>query len=167
MFFQGRIKEQINRGGEKIAPVAIDNVLLECPGVESLFCFGVPHKELGETVGVVIVEKKGVSVPLKQLNKHGLQSGKLASQWLPTVIVYSDVVPKVELYIVRPSTIEIASPLISIQSMTQDHTHSVFNTCRDQLEKCRGPNWLLCWVFPHSQLPTARALFATHPILLC
>ena len=75
-------------------------MLLECPGVENLFCFGVPHKELGETVGVVLVEKKGVSVSLKQLNKYGLQSGKLAVQWLPSVIVFSDSIPKVGLHTV-------------------------------------------------------------------
>ena len=74
--------------------MAIDNVLLACPGIESLFCFAAPHKELGETVAVVVVVKKGASVSLKQLNKFGLQSGQLAAQWLPFAIVYSDTVPK-------------------------------------------------------------------------
>lgn len=94
VFLTGRIKEQINRGGEKIAPVAIDNVLMACPGVESLFCFAAPHKELGEVVAVAMVEKKGHSVTLKQLNKFGLLYGQLAAQWLPFVLVYCDAVPK-------------------------------------------------------------------------
>jgi len=95
VFLTGRSKEQINRGGEKIAPVAIDNVLLDCPGVAALFAFGVPHKELGETVAVVVVCKPGVPpVSLKQLNAFAVKSGKLAAAWLPSIIVYCDAVPK-------------------------------------------------------------------------
>jgi oxalate---CoA ligase len=94
LYLTGRIKEQINRGGEKIAPVAIDNVLLDCPGIAGLFAFGAPHKELGEVVAVVVVLKKGANVSLKQINAFGLKSGKLTSQWLPLVIVYCDAIPK-------------------------------------------------------------------------
>ena len=95
VFLTGRSKEQINRGGEKIAPVAIDNVLLDCPGIAALFAFGVPHKELGETVAVVVVCKPGVPpVSLKQLNAFAVKSGKLAAAWLPSIIVYCDAVPK-------------------------------------------------------------------------
>ena len=78
-----------------VAPVAIDNVLLDCPGISALFAFGVPHKELGETVAVVVVCKSGIPpVTLKQLNSFAVKSGKLSAAWLPSIIVYCDAVPK-------------------------------------------------------------------------
>ena len=94
LYLTGRKKEQINRGGEKLAPVAIDNVLLRCPGVASLFAFGVPHEDLGETVAVIVVLNEGADVSLGQLNRFGLDSGELGMIWLPEMIVYSDKVPK-------------------------------------------------------------------------
>lgn len=101
LFLTGRIKEQINRGGEKLAPVTIDNVLLQCPGVSSLFAFGTPHSELGETVAVVVVVQSSTDttttitepLTLQKLNAFGFDHG-LAPQWLPSVIVFCDSVPK-------------------------------------------------------------------------
>jgi oxalate---CoA ligase len=51
----GRIKELINRGGEKIGPPEIDEVLLSHPLVSEAVCFGVPHKTLGEEVEAAVV----------------------------------------------------------------------------------------------------------------
>ncbi len=51
----GRIKELINRGGEKIGPPEIDEVLLGHPLVSEAVCFGVPHKTLGEEVEAAVV----------------------------------------------------------------------------------------------------------------
>jgi acyl-CoA synthetase (AMP-forming)/AMP-acid ligase II len=51
----GRIKELINRGGEKIAPREIDEVLLRHPAVAEAVTFGVPHPSLGEEVAAAIV----------------------------------------------------------------------------------------------------------------
>jgi oxalate---CoA ligase len=50
----GRIKEMINRGGEKIGPPEIDEVLLTHPMVSAAVCFGVPHATLGEEVEAVV-----------------------------------------------------------------------------------------------------------------
>ena len=55
----GRLKELINRGGEKVAPVEIDNVLLEHPGVAQAMTCAVPHPTLGEEVGAVVVLRDG------------------------------------------------------------------------------------------------------------
>lgn len=52
-----RIKELINRGGEKIAPREIDEVLLQHPAVAEAVAFGVPHKVWGEEVAVAVVLK--------------------------------------------------------------------------------------------------------------
>jgi len=50
----GRIKELINRGGEKIGPPEIDELLLTHPNVSAAVCFGVPHATLGEEVEAVV-----------------------------------------------------------------------------------------------------------------
>jgi oxalate---CoA ligase len=51
----GRIKELINRGGEKIAPREIDEVLLTHPAVAEAVCFGIPHPTWGEEVAAAVV----------------------------------------------------------------------------------------------------------------
>jgi acyl-CoA synthetase (AMP-forming)/AMP-acid ligase II len=51
----GRLKELINRGGEKISPREIDEVLLTHPAVAEAVCFGVPHPTWGEEVSAVVV----------------------------------------------------------------------------------------------------------------
>src|SRR5678816_3430873 len=52
-----RIKELINRGGEKISPREIDEVLLTHPAVAEAVCFGVPHPTWGEEVAAAVVLK--------------------------------------------------------------------------------------------------------------
>jgi len=51
----GRIKELINRGGEKIAPREIDEALESHPAVKEAVCFGVPHPTWGEEVAAAVV----------------------------------------------------------------------------------------------------------------
>lgn len=51
----GRLKELINRGGEKISPREIDEVLLTHPAVAEAVCFGVPHSTWGEEVAAAVV----------------------------------------------------------------------------------------------------------------
>jgi acyl-CoA synthetase (AMP-forming)/AMP-acid ligase II len=51
----GRLKEQINRGGEKISPIEVDGVLLRHPAVAQAVCFGVPHPVWGEEVSAAVV----------------------------------------------------------------------------------------------------------------
>ena len=53
----GRLKEMINRGGEKIAPREIDEVLLQHPAVAEAVAFGVPHQAWGEEVAAAVVLK--------------------------------------------------------------------------------------------------------------
>ena len=51
----GRLKELINRAGEKISPREIDKVLLSHPGVAEAVTFGFPHPKLGEEVAAAVV----------------------------------------------------------------------------------------------------------------
>lgn len=64
----GRLKELINRGGEKISPLEVDNVLLRHPAVAEALAFAVPHKTLGEDIHAALVLKSEVSE--KELRKH-------------------------------------------------------------------------------------------------
>ena len=57
----GRIKELINRGGEKISPREIDEVLLAHPQVAEAVCFGVAHPTWGEEVAAAVVLREPVS----------------------------------------------------------------------------------------------------------
>lgn len=63
----GRIKELINRGGEKIAPREIDEVLLAHPAVAEAVCFGVAHPMWGEEVAAAVVLKDGAAATEPEL----------------------------------------------------------------------------------------------------
>ncbi|MBP5976625.1 AMP-binding protein [Brasilonema sp. CT11] len=53
----GRIKELINRGGEKFSPLEVDDILLRHPAVAEALAFAVPHKSLGEDIHAAVVLK--------------------------------------------------------------------------------------------------------------
>ncbi len=55
----GRLKEIINRGGEKISPREVDEILLDHPAVGQAVTFALPHDKLGEEVAAAIVLKEG------------------------------------------------------------------------------------------------------------
>src|SRR6185503_20250912 len=57
----GRLKELINRGGEKISPIEIDDVLLRHPAVAEALAFAAPHRTLGEDIHAAVVLKAPAS----------------------------------------------------------------------------------------------------------
>jgi acyl-CoA synthetase (AMP-forming)/AMP-acid ligase II len=86
----GRIKEIINRGGEKIAPREVDEVLLQFEGVQQAVTFAMPHPKLGEEVAAVVVCAAGVT---EQMLKD-FAAERLAPFKLPRTIVFVDEIPK-------------------------------------------------------------------------
>ncbi|MEO1142495.1 MAG: AMP-binding protein, partial [Pseudomonadota bacterium] len=58
----GRLKEIINRGGEKISPLEVDSILSAHPAIGQVVCFAVPHDKLGEDVAAAVVLKEGHEV---------------------------------------------------------------------------------------------------------
>ena len=50
----GRLKELINRGGEKISPLEVDTVLMDHPAVAQVVTFAMPHDKLGEDVAAAV-----------------------------------------------------------------------------------------------------------------
>ena len=63
----GRAKDIISRGGNKIAPLEIDNLLAEHPGIAAALCAGVPDERLGEVVHAVVVPRSGVEIDTASL----------------------------------------------------------------------------------------------------
>ena len=88
----GRLKEIINRGGEKVAPREIDDVLLDHADVRHAVAFGIEHPRLGEEVGAVVVLRDGSQVTAAQLRVFAGE--RLAPFKVPRKIVVVDDIPR-------------------------------------------------------------------------
>ena len=92
LFISGRSKEIINRGGEKISPREIDEVLLRHPAVAQALAFALPDPKLGEEPAAAVVLKPGAAAGEAELREF-------ASRWLadfkvPRAIVLLEDIPK-------------------------------------------------------------------------
>ena len=88
----GRLKEIINRGGEKIAPLEIDEVILDHESVAQACSFAIPHDKLGEDVAAAIVLRDGKQLDEKELRQF--VSERLADFKVPRKVVFVDEIPK-------------------------------------------------------------------------
>jgi acyl-CoA synthetase (AMP-forming)/AMP-acid ligase II len=88
----GRLKEIINRGGEKISPREVDEVLMDHPAVSQVVCFAIPHAKLGEEVGAVVVLREGAQVTERELQAFVAQ--RLADFKVPAKVLFLDEIPK-------------------------------------------------------------------------
>jgi len=86
----GRIKELINRGGEKISPREIDETLLTHPAVAEAVCFGIAHRVYGEEVAAAVVLKGAATE--SDLIAHCRSS--LSDFKCPTKIYIIDSIPR-------------------------------------------------------------------------
>lgn len=89
---KGRLKEIINRGGEKVSPGEVDNVLIEHPAVAQVVTFAVPHDKLGEDVAAAVVLKEGASAEPAEIRAFAAKS--LAAFKVPRKILILDEIPK-------------------------------------------------------------------------
>jgi acyl-CoA synthetase (AMP-forming)/AMP-acid ligase II/acyl carrier protein len=92
VFIQGRLKELINRGGEKISPREIDEVLLRHPAVRQAVAFAIPHPTLGEDVAAAVVLYEGQAVTMQELRQFA--AAGLADFKVPRLIVFIPEIPK-------------------------------------------------------------------------
>ncbi len=92
LFLTARIKEIINRGGEKVSPREVDDVLMEHPLVGQAVAFAVPHPKLGEDVAAAVVPRDGGAVGEKELRAFAFE--RLADYKVPTQILIVDAIPK-------------------------------------------------------------------------
>ncbi|KQP58563.1 acyl--CoA ligase [Methylobacterium sp. Leaf108] len=88
----GRLKEIINRGGEKISPREVDEILMDHPAVSQCVTFAVPHDKLGEDVSAAVVLREGESLTEKDLRSFAAE--RLAPFKVPAKILFLDEIPK-------------------------------------------------------------------------
>jgi oxalate---CoA ligase len=88
----GRLKEIINRGGEKISPLEVDEVLMHHPAVMQVVTFAMPHEKLGEDVAAAVVLREGKILTERELRDFA--ATKLADFKVPRKILFMAEIPK-------------------------------------------------------------------------
>jgi oxalate---CoA ligase len=88
----GRLKEIINRGGEKVSPREVDEILMDHPAVAQVVCFGMPHPKLGEEVAAAVVLREGQLATEREL--QAFVSARAAEYKVPKKILVLDEIPK-------------------------------------------------------------------------
>jgi acyl-CoA synthetase (AMP-forming)/AMP-acid ligase II len=92
LFLTGRKQEIINRGGEKIAPREVDDVLIEHPAVAEAVTFAVPHPTLGEDVASAVVLRPHMTATPKQIRQFVI--GRIADFKVPRQVKIVSELPK-------------------------------------------------------------------------
>lgn len=92
LYITSRIKEIINRGGEKISPREIDEALLDLSEINEAVAFSIPHERLGETVGVAIIYKKGNTLTKWDIQQYIAKN--LGDNKVPEEIIILEEIPK-------------------------------------------------------------------------
>jgi acyl-CoA synthetase (AMP-forming)/AMP-acid ligase II/thioesterase domain-containing protein len=91
LYITGRLKEIINRGGQKIMPSEVDRLLARHPAVADAAAFPVPHPTLGEDVAAAVVLRKDASV--SELDLSQFLGAHLASFKVPRRVIFLDALP--------------------------------------------------------------------------
>ena len=92
LFLAGRIREMINRGGEKVAPQEVDEVLLDHPAVAEAVTFAVPHATLGEDVAAAVVLRPHAAATPKEIRRFAI--GRIADFKVPRQVLIVAEIPK-------------------------------------------------------------------------
>ena len=92
MFLTGRIKEIINRGGEKISPREIDEVLLDHPAVVEAVAFPFPHPDLGEDLAAAVVLQENATATENEI--RNFTAMRLAYFKVPSRVLILSEIPK-------------------------------------------------------------------------
>ena len=88
----GRLKEIINRGGEKVSPLEVDEVVMDHPAVRQCVTFAVPHPKLGEEVAVAVVLRDGQDASEQAIRDFAAR--RLAAFKVPRRVVILTEIPK-------------------------------------------------------------------------
>ncbi|HSS66334.1 MAG TPA: non-ribosomal peptide synthetase [Gammaproteobacteria bacterium] len=92
LFLVGRIKEMINRGGQSIAPMEIDDALLSHPAVAEAAAFAIPHESLGEDIAAAVALMPGATTTESDLIQH--IATRLSIAKLPRKVLILPELPK-------------------------------------------------------------------------
>ncbi len=88
----GRLKEIINRGGEKISPLEVDEVLMDHPAIAQCVTFALPHPKLGEEVAAAVVLRDGQEATEKDI--RAFAAARVADFKVPRKVLILDEIPK-------------------------------------------------------------------------
>ena len=88
----GRLKEIINKGGEKISPLEVDNILMDFPPIDQALCFGYKDKMLGEDIAAAIKLKESKSCTEDDIKSYANE--KIAKFKIPKKIFIVEDIPK-------------------------------------------------------------------------
>ena len=92
LFLTGRLKEQINRGGEKISPKELDDLVLQLPEVKEAAAFAIAHSTLGEEAALAVVSNPGLQITAEKI-KQFLRT-RVAYFKIPRTIFFVDKLPR-------------------------------------------------------------------------
>jgi acyl-CoA synthetase (AMP-forming)/AMP-acid ligase II len=92
LFLTGRSREIINRGGEKISPWEVDEILLEHPAVVEAVTFAVPHPTLGEEVGAAVVLRPQIAATPREIRQFVI--GRVADFKVPRQVLIVRELPR-------------------------------------------------------------------------
>ena len=87
----GRLKELINRGGEKVRPQEVEDVFSAHPAVKEVAVFAIPHARLGEDVAAVVIPSDTAPTP-RELREHARR--ELAAFKVPRTIQFVEAIPR-------------------------------------------------------------------------
>ena len=88
----GRLKEIINRAGEKVSPLEVDTVMMDHPAVQQVVTFAMPHAQLGEEVAAAVVLREGARADEDDLRAFAI--ARLAPFKVPRKFVFLAEIPK-------------------------------------------------------------------------
>jgi len=88
----GRLKELINRGGEKISPLEVDTVIMDHPAVAQVVTFAMPHDMLGEEIAAAVVLREGAACDERELRTF--VGSRVADFKVPRKILFLTEIPK-------------------------------------------------------------------------
>ena len=92
LYLTGRLKEIINRGGEKISPLEVDSILLDHPEINQVVTFALPHPKLGEEVAAAVVLATNSKCDDKDIKSFAKE--RMADFKVPRHVVILDEIPK-------------------------------------------------------------------------
>jgi Acyl-CoA synthetases (AMP-forming)/AMP-acid ligases II len=94
LFIKGRIKDIINRGGEKVAPAQVENVLSQLQFVKEVSVIGTPDEMYGEAVTAVVISQSGADKDMQEQMIKDYATETLANYEQPTKVVFVDDYPR-------------------------------------------------------------------------
>jgi fatty-acyl-CoA synthase len=91
LVIDGRIKELIIRGGEKVFPREVENLLLGMPGVKDVQVVGIPSRKYGEEVAAFIIPREGASISGEEVTEFCKE--KISFYKIPRYVFFADSFP--------------------------------------------------------------------------